>query len=87
MKVGHSAESISVAAILWRHIVLGMLGYVHGLVYCGEILWVAAILGLPSCFPTDSAIAPLCGSPFCSWRSCLQSGKPVTYLSIRALNR
>lgn len=32
---------------LWRLALLGVLGYVHGLLYCGDILAVIAVLGVP----------------------------------------
>ena len=32
---------------LWRLAVLGIIGYVHGLLYCGDILTVLAVLGFP----------------------------------------
>ena len=32
---------------LWRLAILGVLGYVHGLLYCGDILTVIAALGVP----------------------------------------
>ena len=32
---------------LWRLVVLGGLGYLHGLLYCGDILTVIAALGVP----------------------------------------
>ena len=32
---------------LWRLAVLGLMGYVHGLLYCGDILAVIAVLGVP----------------------------------------
>jgi uncharacterized protein len=32
---------------LWRLTVLGSIGYLHGLVYCGDILGILAVLGLP----------------------------------------
>jgi uncharacterized protein len=32
---------------LWRLTLLGVLGYVHGLLYCGDILAVIAVLGVP----------------------------------------
>lgn len=32
---------------LWRLILLAALGYVHGLLYCGDILTVIAVLGVP----------------------------------------
>lgn len=35
------------ARFLWRLALLGALGYVHGLLYCGDILTVIAVLGVP----------------------------------------
>jgi len=35
---------------LWRLTVLGILGYLHGLIYCGDILLIIAILGVPLVF-------------------------------------
>jgi uncharacterized protein len=35
------------ARFLWRLALLGTLGYVHGLLYCGDILTVIAVLGVP----------------------------------------
>jgi uncharacterized protein len=35
------------AQFLWRLAVLGALGYLHGLLYCGDILTVIAALGVP----------------------------------------
>jgi uncharacterized protein len=35
---------------LWRLAVLGILGYVHGLIYCGDILLIIAVLGVPLLF-------------------------------------
>lgn len=32
---------------LWRLVLLGALGYIHGLLYCGDILTVIAVLGVP----------------------------------------
>jgi len=32
---------------VWRLVALGVLGYVHGLLYCGDILTVIAVLGVP----------------------------------------
>ena len=32
---------------LWRLTVLGIFGYLHGLIYCGDILLVIALLGVP----------------------------------------
>ncbi|KQV55584.1 hypothetical protein ASC95_28995 [Pelomonas sp. Root1217] len=32
---------------LWRLVLLGAIGYVHGLLFCGDILAVIAVLGLP----------------------------------------
>ncbi len=38
------------ARFLWRLTVLAVLGYVHGIVYCGDILLVLAVLGAPLIF-------------------------------------
>lgn len=35
------------ARFLWRLALLGAIGYVHGLLYCGDILTVIAVLGVP----------------------------------------
>jgi uncharacterized protein len=35
---------------LWRLGVLALLGYVHGIVYCGDILLIIAVLGVPLVF-------------------------------------
>jgi uncharacterized protein len=35
------------ARFLWRLALLGALGYLHGLLYCGDILTVIAVLGVP----------------------------------------
>ena len=35
---------------LWRLAVLGILGYLHGIIYCGDILLVIAVLGVPLVF-------------------------------------
>jgi uncharacterized protein len=35
------------ARFLWRLVLLGAMGYVHGLLYCGDILTVIAVLGVP----------------------------------------
>jgi uncharacterized protein len=35
---------------LWRLTVLGAIGYLHGLIYCGDILLIIAILGVPLVF-------------------------------------
>lgn len=35
------------ARFLWRLALLGALGYVHGLLFCGDILTVIAVLGVP----------------------------------------
>jgi len=35
------------ARFLWRLLLLGAMGYVHGLLFCGDILAVIAVLGLP----------------------------------------
>jgi uncharacterized protein len=35
---------------LWRMAVLGVFGYLHGLVYCGDILLIIALLGVPLVF-------------------------------------
>jgi len=35
------------ARFAWRLVLLGALGYVHGLLYCGDVLAVIAVLGLP----------------------------------------
>ncbi len=37
---------------LWRLGVLGVFGYLHGIIYCGDILLVLAVLGLPLAFCT-----------------------------------
>jgi uncharacterized protein len=35
---------------LWRLTVLGIIGYLHGIIYCGDILLIIAILGIPLVF-------------------------------------
>lgn len=35
------------ARFLWRLAILAMLGYLHGLVFCGDFLLIIAVLGLP----------------------------------------
>src|SRR5687767_5778812 len=35
------------ARFLWRLALLGAMGYLHGLLYCGDILTVIAVLGVP----------------------------------------
>jgi len=42
----HKAEHPS-ARFLWRLALLGTLGYLHGLLFCGDILTVIAVLGVP----------------------------------------
>jgi len=37
---------------LWRLGVLGVFGYLHGIIYCGDILLVLAVLGIPLAFCT-----------------------------------
>jgi uncharacterized protein len=40
-------DSNASARFLWRLAILGALGYLHGLLYCGDILLAIAVLGVP----------------------------------------
>lgn len=56
----HKAEHPS-ARFLWRLALLGALGYLHGLLYCGDILTVIAVLGVPLVLLNRLGSRVLCG--------------------------